>query len=204
MRTISVAVVMMISLQLSVCSQSEQVNARKDHAVDERYKLALSYIRESPEVNRARPLMYLDTNVDAVYAVSSTIIAPNVSSFGDDIVRMKYGLTGNLGDKAAFRAHAHEEIALNNARVKAFEPFSVPGMQDLGVYEGANLSVSFSGIYTDIVPEREVLLAKIQPVYSASQAEYLKELGAATQTRLLFMFVCTSAAIDTVFSAITQ
>src|SRR5690606_22143669 len=116
-----------------------------------------AYLLESPKTKSFHRRMYLDTAADVVLAVSSKIIVPDAGIFGDDIVSLRYGLTDSPGDKAEFRARIHEETALNNARKKAFKVYEIPGLRDLGSGKDANLSVSFSGICTDIIPGREVL-----------------------------------------------
>ena len=193
---------MIIAFHLSACSQSGRFDAGGNHTIDERYRVALSYIERSPEVMSYYRQMYLDTTVDAIFAISSAILDPNVQPFELNIVNLKYGLMDSSDNSDAFWARVHDEIALKNVRRKAFKAYEIPALRGLGVRDGANLSISFSSIYADIIPGREVLLAEVRPVYSPGQAEDLREQGIATHMYLKLMFVFKASAIDTVFSGI--
>ena len=159
-------------------------------------------MRKSNSMASYRGMMSLDTTTSAIFDVSGHIIDPDILPFEFEIVKLKYGLTDKSVDRAMFLARLHEETMLNRERIKSHKPYERNELQELGTRKGASLLVSFSDAYPNIIPERDVVLAEVRPIYSTDQSEYLREHGIATHMYLKFMFVFKASAIDTVFSGI--
>lgn len=195
-------VLVVLVICLGACSRSMVKNIPRS-GLDERYLTAVSYLGGSSQVASFCNDVFGDSSMMPKFTISDSVVPLHLAEFNSYMVRLKYGLINGVSDRDEYIEHLMKEMADDKERVKGSKTYRVNELSRIYNGEEGNMELVFSEIRSDVMQNRDVLIAQVDPIYKSDEHRYaLRDQGVATGMSMRFLFIFNAEAIDTVFSSV--